>query len=210
MILRDDLAVRGLDWPLKQMMDTFVGGTMANVAIRTADPGAAIPDGWGEGRVCQIRSCHAARSGGPRGHPAPVCPLRCDAPHLQGAGRAGPGHQDDLPAPLFTPGGVPPGNPRRAERRGEPEQRRPCPASAAIFTGLREHANGALCPADPRRGRAPVPPGSIAASPRATIYTSTPMAVSGSSRTNGSIPGPWPHDWSIYVFPTACRMYGTI
>ena len=51
MILRDDLAARGpggLDWPLTQGMDTFVGGTMASVAIRAVDPAAGIPDGRGD------------------------------------------------------------------------------------------------------------------------------------------------------------------
>jgi len=45
-LLRDDLAGRGLDLPLEEIMSLFVGGTMAGVAIKAADHGADIPDGW--------------------------------------------------------------------------------------------------------------------------------------------------------------------
>ena len=45
-ILRDDLATRGLDLPLHEIMHLFVGGTMAGVAVEAARNGAVIPDNW--------------------------------------------------------------------------------------------------------------------------------------------------------------------
>ena len=45
-VLRDDLAGRGLDLPLDQIMNSFVGGTMSGVARQAADMGADIPDDW--------------------------------------------------------------------------------------------------------------------------------------------------------------------
>ena len=45
-LLRDDLAGRGMDLPLDQIMRLFVGGTMASVAVKAAEMGAEIPEGW--------------------------------------------------------------------------------------------------------------------------------------------------------------------
>lgn len=45
-LLRDDLAARGLDLPLDQIMALFVGGTMKSVGVEAAKMGADIPVGW--------------------------------------------------------------------------------------------------------------------------------------------------------------------
>lgn len=44
--LRDDLAARGLDLSLNQVMDLFVGGTIKGVGVQAAKMGADIPDTW--------------------------------------------------------------------------------------------------------------------------------------------------------------------
>ena len=48
-LLRDDLATRGLDMPLDQIMSLFVGGTMRAVGIKAAEMGADIPVDWVDG-----------------------------------------------------------------------------------------------------------------------------------------------------------------
>ena len=48
-LLRDDLAKRGLDLPIGQIMALFVGGTMKSVGVQAAKMGADIPDGWVDG-----------------------------------------------------------------------------------------------------------------------------------------------------------------
>ena len=45
-LLRDDLAGRGLDLPLDQVMTTFVGGTMEGVAAEAVRLGADLPGDW--------------------------------------------------------------------------------------------------------------------------------------------------------------------
>ena len=45
-ILRDDLAARGLDLRLDQIIDMFVGGTMQGVMTRGRQMGADLPDDW--------------------------------------------------------------------------------------------------------------------------------------------------------------------
>ncbi|MGB0798035.1 MAG: HAD family hydrolase [Planktomarina sp.] len=45
-VMRDDLAMRGLVLDLDQIMDLFVGGTIAGCAIQAAKMGADIPDDW--------------------------------------------------------------------------------------------------------------------------------------------------------------------
>ena len=45
-LLRDDLAQRGLDMPLDQVMSTFVGGTMEGVAAEATRRGADLPPDW--------------------------------------------------------------------------------------------------------------------------------------------------------------------
>jgi HAD superfamily hydrolase (TIGR01509 family) len=45
-ILRDDLAVHGLDVPVAQIDELFVGGTMAGVMHTARSMGAALPDDW--------------------------------------------------------------------------------------------------------------------------------------------------------------------
>ena len=45
-VLRDDLAARGLDLPLDEIMHLFVGGVMAGVAVEAHKRGATIPDDW--------------------------------------------------------------------------------------------------------------------------------------------------------------------
>jgi len=45
-ILRDDLAMRGLDLPLPEIMHLFVGGTMSGVAKQASAKGALIPEDW--------------------------------------------------------------------------------------------------------------------------------------------------------------------
>jgi len=45
-LLRDDMATRGLDLTLDQIMRQFVGGTMRNTADKAAALGATIPEGW--------------------------------------------------------------------------------------------------------------------------------------------------------------------
>lgn len=44
--LRDDLAAHGLDMPIGQMHDLFVGGTIAGVAQQARSLGADLPEGW--------------------------------------------------------------------------------------------------------------------------------------------------------------------
>ncbi|MEM8979001.1 MAG: HAD-IA family hydrolase [Pseudomonadota bacterium] len=45
-VLRDDLAERGLDLPLRDIMDLFVGGTIEGAGREAAKRGAQIPDTW--------------------------------------------------------------------------------------------------------------------------------------------------------------------
>jgi len=45
-LLRDDLAGRGLDLPLEQIMTLSVGGTMEGVADAARQRGAILPDDW--------------------------------------------------------------------------------------------------------------------------------------------------------------------
>lgn len=45
-VMRDDLAPRGLDLPLSEIMDLFVGGTMAGVMVKARELGADIPENW--------------------------------------------------------------------------------------------------------------------------------------------------------------------
>ncbi|MCP3969464.1 MAG: HAD-IA family hydrolase [Rhodobacteraceae bacterium] len=45
-LLRDDLAARGLDLTLDDIMRLFVGGTMGSVSVLAAEMGADIPEGW--------------------------------------------------------------------------------------------------------------------------------------------------------------------
>ena len=46
LVIRDDLAARGLDLTLAEVMDRFVGGTMSNVMERAAAMGANVPATW--------------------------------------------------------------------------------------------------------------------------------------------------------------------
>lgn len=48
-LLRDDLAARGLDLRLDEIMRLFVGGTMRSVAEKTTQMGADIPGDWVDG-----------------------------------------------------------------------------------------------------------------------------------------------------------------
>ena len=48
-LLRDDLAMRGLDLSLRDVMSLAVGGTMRGVAARATKMGAEIPDDWVSG-----------------------------------------------------------------------------------------------------------------------------------------------------------------
>lgn len=53
--LRDEMAAHGLDLPLGQIMDLFVGGTIAGVAVRAGELGARLPEDWVESfytRIC--------------------------------------------------------------------------------------------------------------------------------------------------------------
>lgn len=45
-LLRDDLAARGLDLPMEEVMDLFVGGTMESVMAEAARLGADMPADW--------------------------------------------------------------------------------------------------------------------------------------------------------------------
>lgn len=45
-VMRDDLAGRGLDLRLEQIMDLFVGGTMENAGIEAGKLGADMPVDW--------------------------------------------------------------------------------------------------------------------------------------------------------------------
>ncbi len=45
-LLRDDLAGRGLDLPLEQIMTLSVGGTMEGVATAARQRGAILPHDW--------------------------------------------------------------------------------------------------------------------------------------------------------------------
>ncbi len=45
-LLRDDLAKRGLVLDLSEVHSLFVGGTISGVAMRAAEMGADIPEGW--------------------------------------------------------------------------------------------------------------------------------------------------------------------
>ena len=47
-LLRDDLAGRGLDRSVEEIMSLFVGGTMRGVSIQAREMGADIPDDWVE------------------------------------------------------------------------------------------------------------------------------------------------------------------
>ncbi len=46
--IRDELAEHGLDLPLGQIMSLFVGGTIAGLADRAREMGAALPETWVE------------------------------------------------------------------------------------------------------------------------------------------------------------------
>ena len=48
-LLRDDLAARGLDLPIDEVLRLFVGGTMKSVGIQAGKMGADIPEGWVDG-----------------------------------------------------------------------------------------------------------------------------------------------------------------
>lgn len=55
--LRDEMAAHGLDLPLEQIMDLFVGGTIAGVAVKARDLGARLPVDWVETfypRICDV------------------------------------------------------------------------------------------------------------------------------------------------------------
>ncbi len=45
-LMRDDLAERGLDLPLEQIMSQFVGGTIDSCAEEARQRGADLPDDW--------------------------------------------------------------------------------------------------------------------------------------------------------------------
>lgn len=45
-LLRDDLAVHGLDLTLSETTQTFIGGTMSGVAAKARGMGAALPADW--------------------------------------------------------------------------------------------------------------------------------------------------------------------
>ncbi len=45
-VLRDDLAEHGLDMAVDQVIDLFVGGTMAGVMVKARRMGADLPDDW--------------------------------------------------------------------------------------------------------------------------------------------------------------------
>ena len=45
-VLRDDLAQHGLDMAVDQVIDLFVGGTMAGVMVEARKMGADLPDDW--------------------------------------------------------------------------------------------------------------------------------------------------------------------
>ena len=47
-VIRDDLAGRGLDLPVAEVMERFVGGTMVDVRARAAAMGAEMPEDWVE------------------------------------------------------------------------------------------------------------------------------------------------------------------
>ncbi len=47
-MIRDDLATRGLDLPLEQIMTLFVGGTIKGLSDTAREMGADLPDDWVE------------------------------------------------------------------------------------------------------------------------------------------------------------------
>lgn len=47
-VLRDDLALYGLDISVEEVMDRFIGGTMDGVAVKARAAGADLPDDWVE------------------------------------------------------------------------------------------------------------------------------------------------------------------
>lgn len=47
-LIRDNLAQYGLDLPMPQIMDLFVGGTIAGAKQRACELGATLPDDWVE------------------------------------------------------------------------------------------------------------------------------------------------------------------
>ncbi len=47
-ILRDNLASHGLDLPVEEITDLFIGGTMSGVMAEARKLGARLPDGWVE------------------------------------------------------------------------------------------------------------------------------------------------------------------
>lgn len=59
-LLRDDFAARGLKLSLDQIMQLFVGGTMASVAVKAAEMGADIPPDWVEGFYVKMHAALAA------------------------------------------------------------------------------------------------------------------------------------------------------
>ena len=46
LVIRDNLARHGLDLPLNEIIELFVGGTMMGVMTTSRDMGATLPDGW--------------------------------------------------------------------------------------------------------------------------------------------------------------------
>ncbi len=52
--IRDNLARRGLDWPLERVMRSFVGGTIEGAAEQARAAGATLETGWVEGLYAEI------------------------------------------------------------------------------------------------------------------------------------------------------------
>ncbi|QPH53405.1 HAD family hydrolase [Pontivivens ytuae] len=52
--IRDNLARRGLDWPLERVMQSFVGGTIEGVAEQARAAGAILETDWMEGLYAEI------------------------------------------------------------------------------------------------------------------------------------------------------------
>lgn len=59
-LLRDDLATRGLALDLGQVMQLFVGGTMASVAVKAAEMGADMPPDWVDEFYVEMHAALAA------------------------------------------------------------------------------------------------------------------------------------------------------
>ncbi|MCL1629813.1 HAD family phosphatase [Roseibaca sp. V10] len=60
--LRDELALRGLDLTLAEVIDQFIGGTLSGVAQKARGMGANLPEGWVDAFYARLYERLAAKT----------------------------------------------------------------------------------------------------------------------------------------------------